>query len=152
MEETASLYRGPILDHGRHPRNFGPFPEANLRATGDSPICGDHITVALRTEGERVATVRFEAVACAVCQASASMMTDAVSGKTRPEALALASAFIHMLSSEAPLNGEHYPLGELAVFADVKKIPSRKECAVLPWTTLTAALEVSVAQGSLEET
>lgn len=126
------LYRGPILDHGRSPRNYGPLPERNLCAKGDSPICGDHITVALRAGEGRVAIVRFEAEACAICQASASMMTDAVTGKTLHEAMTLASVFIDMVSNDEPLNGSALHLGDLGVFERVKEIPSRKECAVLP--------------------
>jgi nitrogen fixation NifU-like protein len=142
MEDITLLYQGAIRDHWLHPRNYGLSPDADFVSKGDSLICGDHITLGFRLKDDRISDIRFEADACAVCLASASMMTVAVMGNGRQEARSLAQAFVEMLMTNAEhheLNNKRIVEHELAVFAAVKKMPSRTECAILPWRTLQAA-------------
>jgi nitrogen fixation NifU-like protein len=140
MEDITLLYQGAIRDHWLHPRNYGLSPDADFVSKGDSLICGDHITLGFRLKDNRIFDIRFEADACAVCLASASMMTVAVMGNDKREASSLAQAFVEMLIEDHhALKNKRISEHELAVFAAVKKMPSRTECAILPWRTLQAA-------------
>ena len=145
MSDTRMLYQEVILDHNRKPRNYGRLEGANRHADGHNPLCGDHVSLTLKVEGERIEAVAFEGVGCAICKASASMMTGAVKGKTVSEAEELVSEFRGMATGTLDPEGEHH-LGRLKVFAGVRDLPSRVKCAILPWHTLSAALN---AQGSV---
>ncbi len=140
MSAANQLYQEVILDHNRKPRNWGKLADASHHAEGLNPLCGDHIWVYLRTEGARIAAVGFEGQSCAICKASASMMTNAVKGKSVAEAEVLAHEFRDMATGKLdPQVSEHH-LGRLTVFAGVRDLPTRVKCAILPWHTLHAAV------------
>lgn len=139
MADMNELYQSVILDHNRTPRNFGRLPDANRHAEGKNPLCGDELSVWLKLGAdERIEDVKFEGSGCAISKASASLMTSAVKGKTRGEALDLFSRF-HALVTGEP--GAPETLGKLAVFKGVVEFPVRVKCASLSWHTLKAALE-----------
>lgn len=143
MSEMRMLYQEVILDHNRKPRNYGKLEKANRHAEGHNPLCGDHITLSLNVEGEKIEAVAFEGEGCAICKASASMMTGAVKGKSVLEAEELVREFRGMATGT--LDPEAGQLGRLKVFAGVKDLPSRVKCAILPWHTLHAALHAEGA-------
>jgi nitrogen fixation NifU-like protein len=145
-----SIYQEVILDHNRKPRNYGTLDDANHHALGHNPLCGDRIEVALHLEGEKIDRIAFHGESCAICKASASMMTANVKGKSRAEAETLIKEFREMVVGDLDLEGPHH-LGRLAVFAGVRDLPTRVKCAILPWHTLHAALN-SVAMASTEAT
>jgi nitrogen fixation NifU-like protein len=148
MADSKQLYQEVILDHNRKPRNWGVLPDATHRAEGHNPLCGDHLTLTLRLRGEAVDAVNFQGESCAICKASASMMTVAVKGKTRADAETLIREFRDMATGKLDGDGQHH-IGRLAVFAGVRDLPTRVKCAILPWHTLHAALN-SVAITSTE--
>jgi nitrogen fixation protein NifU and related proteins len=143
MNELRDLYQEVILDHYRHPRNFGPLPAASHHAEGHNPVCGDRLTLFLIMEGERVADVKFEGAGCAISTASASLMTEAIKGKTEAEVRALFEQFHTGLTTpdETAAGTALADLDKLAVLGGVRAYPVRVKCATLPWRTLTAALD-----------
>lgn len=144
--EALILYQGDIVRFGREPRNFGTMPGASIEAGGDSPICGDHMTLYLDLRGARVNNAMFTSSACcAVCKASASMMTDALHDKSLIEVHLLRRAFRRMLDQGDAAPQDRAVLGPLVVFERLGRVPSRVECAVLPWTTLGTALASKLA-------
>ncbi len=139
MNELRDLYQEVILDHNRRPRNFGPLPAANRQAEGYNPLCGDKVTVFLDVEDGRIADLSFQGAGCAISTASASLMTEALKGRTVDAARELFQDFHHLVTTGA---GEGSPeLGKLAVFGGVREFPMRVKCATLAWHTLLAALE-----------
>jgi nitrogen fixation protein NifU and related proteins len=138
--DLGDLYQEVILDHNRKPRNFGDLPEADRRAEGHNPLCGDRITVFVDLEGDTVKDVRFQGSGCAISKASASMMTESVKGKTLAQAEALFEGF-HRLLTEDGTVADPKTLGKLVVFSGVREFPVRVKCATLAWHTLRAALE-----------
>ena len=138
--DMKALYQEVILDHNRKPRNFGPLDQASHRAEGHNPLCGDHLSVALDIEGQTIGGIAFEGESCAICKASASMMTVAVKGKALPQVQALIGEFLAMTTGRLDLTAPHQ-IGRLAVFAGVRNLPTRVKCAVLPWHTLQAAID-----------
>ncbi len=139
MADMNELYQSVILDHNRAPRNFGRLPDANRHAEGKNPLCGDELSVWLRLgDDDRIEAVKFEGSGCAISKASASLMTSAVKGKTRAEALELFTRFHDLVTGEAVAPET---LGKLAVFKGVVEFPVRVKCASLSWHTLKAALE-----------
>ncbi len=138
MSQLGDLYQDLILDHSRRPRNFGPLEGANRRAEGFNRLCGDRLTLYLQLDGDRVAKARFEGSGCAISTASASLLTEAVQGKTRAEAEALFERF-HALVTGQP-GADASGLGKLAAFAGVSEYPARVKCASLAWHTLHSAL------------
>jgi nitrogen fixation protein NifU and related proteins len=138
MTDLRDLYQEVILDHGRRPRNFGPLAEANRHAEGFNPLCGDRLTLHLKVDQGVVREARFEGSGCAISTASASLMTEALRGKSEAEAEALFGAFHTMLTG--PEGTEAAPLGKLEVLAGVREFPTRIKCATLAWHTLDAAL------------
>jgi nitrogen fixation NifU-like protein len=130
------LYQQIILEHNRHPRGWGAPEGADRRVARENPFCGDRVTVHLRTDGARVVAVGFEAQACAIAKASASMMTEAVRGRTVEDAQALFARFGRLLRGQ-PVDGE---LGELVALSGVADFPVRIACAELPWSALFEAL------------
>ncbi|MGH8751893.1 MAG: Fe-S cluster assembly sulfur transfer protein SufU [Burkholderiales bacterium] len=132
------LYQEVILDHNKKPRNFGALDNASHRAEGLNPLCGDHIFVALRLENEKIAAIAFNGEGCAICKASASMMTTNVKGKSVQEAETLVQEFRDMATGKLDSQQPNH-LGRLSVFGGVKDLPSRVKCAILPWHTLHAA-------------
>jgi nitrogen fixation NifU-like protein len=145
MSEMRALYQEVILDHNRKPRNYGHLDNANRHAEGHNPLCGDHIRLSLNVSGERIESVAFEGEGCAICKASASMMTGAVKGKTVHEADLLVDEFRGMATGTHDPESAESHLGRLKVFAGVRDLPSRVKCAILPWHTLHAALNATEA-------
>jgi nitrogen fixation NifU-like protein len=144
MSDLRELYQEVILDHNKSPRNFRELPGADRRAHGDNPLCGDVVTVYVGLDDETLREVTFQGSGCAISQASASMMTDAVRGKSVAEARALAQTFRTLLTEDGgpgAVAPDADALGKLAVFTGVKEYPMRVKCATLPWHTLAAALE-----------
>ncbi|HEX4052152.1 MAG TPA: SUF system NifU family Fe-S cluster assembly protein [Steroidobacteraceae bacterium] len=137
--ELKDLYREVILDHNRSPRNFGRVDPADAAADGHNPLCGDQLHVSLRLQDDRLADVRFEGRGCAISVASASMMSEAVKGRTRQEVQVLYERVHALLTGERP--GEAAGLGKLAALGGVAEFPARVKCASLCWHTLHAALE-----------
>src|SRR4051812_40469310 len=140
MSELSELYQQVILDHNKKPRNFHKLENANRKADGYNPLCGDQLNVYLRVENDQVQDVSFEGSGCAISKASASMMTQAVKGKTRQEAEALFNEFHRMATGELDEENEPNNLGKLTIFAGVRDFPARVKCATLSWHTLHAAL------------
>jgi len=140
MSELSELYQQVILDHNKKPRNFHKLERANRRAEGYNPLCGDQLNVYLDVEGDQVKDVAFEGSGCAISKASASMMTQAVKGKTKAEGEQLFNEFHRMVRGELDAEGDPNNLGRLKIFAGVREFPVRVKCATLSWHTLHAAL------------
>ena len=139
MADSKQLYQEVILDHNRKPRNWGLPPDATHKSEGVNPLCGDHIHLALRLADDTVEAIGFEGESCAICKASASMMTAAVKGRVRADAERLVQEFRDMATGTLDPARPHH-LGRLTVFAGVRDLPTRVKCAILPWHTLHAAL------------
>jgi len=157
------LYQRVVLDHAQRPRNQGPLPGATHQARGDNPFCGDRWLVSLVLDGEQLREARCQGAGCAISTAAASMMTEAVRGRTRDQVQHLSQAFERLLAAgDAPggaaQDRDHdqadaagaIELGELAAFAGVRRYPVRVKCARLPWQTLMAALAGAGATVSTE--
>jgi len=139
--EALILYQGEIVKFGRSPNNFGALQGANVEVHGDSPICGDHMTLYLDFRAATVMAAQFTSSACcAVCKASASMMTDVLKNKSLIEVHLLRRAFLRTIEHGDALPLDRTLLGPLTVFERLRHIASRVECAMLPWTTLDSAL------------
>lgn len=139
MSDLRELYQEQILEHSKTPRNFRELQNANHKAEGFNPLCGDHFTVYLDLEGDKIHDVTFQGSGCAISKASASMMTQSLKGKSREEAAKIFEQFHQLVTGQA--NGDRESLGKLAVFAGVSEFPVRVKCATLAWHTLQAALE-----------
>ena len=137
-DSLRELYQEVILDHSKNPRNFRVLEGAPRLAKGYNPLCGDRITLFVDVEGGVVRNVGFQGAGCAISTASASMMTEAVKGKTEAEAETLFEAFHSVVTGKSGANEDE--LGKLAVFAGVRDYPVRVKCATLAWHTLKAAL------------
>jgi nitrogen fixation protein NifU and related proteins len=137
--DSKQLYQEVILDHNRKPRNWGVLADASHRAEGHNPLCGDHIVLTLKLRDEMVEAVNFQGESCAICKASASMMTTTVKGKSREDTERLVQEFRDMAIGKLDAAKPHH-LGRLTVFAGVRDLPTRVKCAILPWHTLHAAL------------
>ena len=138
FDELQELYQQVIIDHSRSPRNYHKLEAANRVAQGHNPLCGDHVTVYLLLENNVIKDVSFQGEGCAISKASASMMTEALKGKTKEEAEAIFRKFHEMVTSGAPNLDE---LGKLGVFAGVHKFPARVKCAILSWHAISSSLE-----------
>jgi nitrogen fixation NifU-like protein len=139
MSDLSDLYQSVILDHNRAPRNCRAMTDADREAEGFNPLCGDRLRVWVRFgAGELIEDVSFEGIGCAISQASASLMTTAVKGKTRAEALELFDRFHDLVAGEAAQAGRG--LGKLQVFEGVREYPSRVKCASLAWHALRTAI------------
>ena len=147
--ESKNLYQEVILDHNRKPRNWGKLADASHQAEGLNPLCGDHIWLSLKLDGDKVGSIAFEGESCAICKASSSMMTTNVKGKSVDEAEQLIQEFRDMATGKLDTAKDSHHLGRLTVFSGVRDLPTRVKCAILPWHTLHAALN-SVAQTSTE--
>lgn len=140
MSELNELYQETILEHNKNPRNFREIEDADKKAFGNNPLCGDALQVFVKMEGDTVGDVAFKGSGCAISKASASMMTQAVKGKTRDEADELFDEFHKMVTGEIDIESDETQLGKLRVFAGVLEFPARVKCASLSWHTLNAAL------------
>ena len=136
----TDLYQEVILDHSRHPRNFGAAEDSNRQARGNNPLCGDRVTVYLTVDGDHINDAHFEARGCAISIASASMMTELIKGKTVDEAKSLFDRFHTLVTSDA--NGQaDEELAELDSLSGVRAFPTRIKCATLAWHAMNAALD-----------
>ena len=137
MNELGDLYQEIILDHYKKPRNAGRLEQPTCSAAGDNPLCGDKISVTVKTSGDRLEDIRWKGAGCAISTASASLMSEAVKGRTRAEIESLFTRFHDMVTGKGSSDG----LEKLEVFAGVSEFPVRVKCASLAWHTLKAALE-----------
>jgi nitrogen fixation NifU-like protein len=138
MSDLNDLYQEVILDHNRRPRNFHQLAEASHRAEGYNPLCGDRLKLYLKLDGDTIEDVSFEGAGCAISKASASMMTDALKGKSVNEANALFERFHRMVTTPPGQSVED--MGKLSALAGVREFPLRVKCASLAWHTFKAAL------------
>jgi nitrogen fixation NifU-like protein len=138
MSELNDLYQEVILDHNRRPHNFRVIDPASAKQEGYNPLCGDRLTLYLTLDGDVIKDVAFQGTGCAISKASASLMTDALKGKTVHEARELFEQFHDMITSTPGTPVED--LGKLSVFAGVREFPTRIKCASLAWHTMKAAV------------
>lgn len=150
MTDLGELYQEIIVAHNRAPRNFRRLAHPNRTAQGHNPLCGDRITLEVQLEGDRIAEVGFQGSGCAISQASASLMTEAVIGKTKQQAETLFHTFHDMITAPATTPVDVKPLGKLAALAGVRQFPVRVKCASLSWHTLHAALQQAAEPVSTE--
>jgi nitrogen fixation NifU-like protein len=146
--DLADLYRDVIVDHNRSPRNFGRLEAATHSAEGYNPLCGDKLHVFLDVKDDLIREIRFEGAGCAISTASASLMSEAVKGRSRAEVAALFDSVHRMLTRRAEMADP--ALGKLAALAGVREFPARVKCASLCWHTLNAALSGSGVPVSTE--
>ncbi|MBF0282327.1 MAG: SUF system NifU family Fe-S cluster assembly protein [Zetaproteobacteria bacterium] len=151
MFDLRDLYQQVIVDHNKNPRNYGILAEANHHADGHNPLCGDQLHIDILTDDEgKIIDARFEGEGCAISVASASLMTEAMKGKSVAEFETLFDAFQHMVTADLDAMANEEVLGKLTVLAGVKEFPSRIKCAILCWHTSRTALadkkEVAVTE------
>ncbi len=147
-DSLRELYQEMILGHNKNPKNKGRLESPDVTKEGFNPLCGDQITLDVQFDGDVVANLAFDGHGCAIDTASASMMTEAVKGKTREDAIAIAQAFAHMVLRDEEADTEL--LGKLTVFEGVGEFPARVKCATLPWRTLELALVGGAETASTE--
>ena len=140
MSELNELYQETILEHNKNPRNFREIEDAGKKALGNNPLCGDVLQIFVTMDGDKISDVAFKGSGCAISKASASMMTQAVKGRTSEEVGELFDEFTKMVRGEMDEEAEENHLGRLKVFAGVREFPARVKCASLSWHTLNAAL------------
>ena len=151
MLDPKDLYQEVIIDHNRHPRNFGKLHDADRIAEGYNPLCGDRLNLYVKLDDGHIADLHFDGSGCAISVASASLMTDALKGKTLAEAGRMFNNFHHLVTDEhLPEPGQVKQLGKLAALLGVREYPVRVKCATLCWHTLHSALEGSSAPVSTE--
>lgn len=136
-DSLRELYQEMILDHGRHPRNFGPMPTATHQQEGYNPLCGDQVKIYIHENEGVLDSLSFEGKGCAISMASASLLTECLKGKTRAELQVIFSKFLNLVTQGTACDS----LGKLSVLAGVQEFPARVKCATLAWHTLLAALE-----------
>lgn len=146
MNELGDLYQETILDNYKHPKNFGTLEDATHRAHGDNPLCGDKLVLTARVKDGTVDELRFRGIGCAISTAAASLMTEAVKGRSRGEIEALFAKYHAMVTGQGGAEG----LGKLEAFAGVSEYPARVKCASLCWHTLRAALDQQTEPVSTE--
>ncbi len=140
MSDLRDLYQDVILEHSKAPRNFRALPAADHKAEGYNPLCGDQFTVYLTLDGDTITDISFQGSGCAISKSSASMMTQALKGKTLAEAQEIFERFHNVVTGHGG-PADEAELGKLAVFSGVSEFPVRVKCATLAWHTLQAALE-----------
>lgn len=141
MIEIKELYQQVILDHNKNPRNFGEMDHPTHCASGHNPLCGDQIDVCVDMKDGKINDVKFKGAGCAISQASASIMTTLLKGKTIDEAKALFDKFHQAVTSDPNSDEDYMNLGKLAVFCGVREFPARIKCASLAWHTVMNALK-----------
>jgi nitrogen fixation protein NifU and related proteins len=146
--ELEELYQEVILDHSRRPRNFGDLPDAAVRVHGDNPACGDeiHLGVKFGTDGG-LQDIKFTGHGCAISQASASLMTAKLKGKSRAEATEMFRAFLDLVTDETAEAPKM--LGDLRLLQGVRKFPQRVKCAMLAWRAVEQALQQSAGESTI---
>ena len=144
MTELRDLYQEVILDHNKAPHNYRQMADASRVALGHNPLCGDKLTLFVKLDGDRIADAAFQGSGCAISKASASLLTDAVKGKSLAEAESLYGRFHDLLTGPPDVKPDPAlvkTLGKLAVFSGVREFPVRVKCATLSWHALEAALK-----------
>jgi nitrogen fixation NifU-like protein len=136
----GELYQDVILEHNRSPRNYRPMDDATGHAEGRNPLCGDQLSVWLRLDGDIVADASFQGSGCAISKSSASLMTAALKGRTRAEALRMFEQFQGLVTGALPPEAARDDLGKLAVFSGISEFPVRVKCATLAWHAMKAAM------------
>ncbi len=144
--DLTELYQQVILDHNRRPRNRGKLPSANRVAHGDNPTCGDQCSVYLKLDGDRISDISFDGSGCAISQASASLMTTQVKGKTAAEVQTLYKNFHEIVTT----GKEPEEISDLAAFAGVHAFPARIKCATLGWHATLEALKANPVDATTE--
>lgn len=137
----AKPYDDLIMEHIKHARNYRVLDDANRKASGSNPLCGDDLTLYIRIEGERIEDIAFQCTCCGVSMASASIMTEIVKGKRADDVRTLLHAFIALLNSRAGSQLQNADPLQHAILSTVNEYPVRTRCAVMPWATLEAALD-----------
>ena len=143
MSDLRELYQEVILDHAKHPRNFHAMPDSVPAADGHNPLCGDRLKVFVQVEDGVIRDISFTGSGCAISTASASMMTEALKGKSLLEEEAIFKSFHDLLTTGSHATEDEELLGKLEVFGGVREFPVRVKCATLAWHTLQAALKGS---------
>jgi nitrogen fixation NifU-like protein len=138
FDDLTDLYQQVILDHSKSPRNFRVMADANRRAHGHNPMCGDNIQLFLKMDGDVIQDISFQGSGCAISKASSSILTDALKGRSKDEVKELFEKVREMVTSGKTPEGD---LGKLAVFTGVHKFPARVKCAILPWHAAMSAIE-----------
>ncbi len=141
MSDSRALYEEVILDHNKNPRNFRPLSPCDRQVEAFNPLCGDHFTVFLRLDGDRISEISFDGAGCAISKSSASVMTTLLKGKTIPEARAIFTRFHSMITSPPDTPIDETALGKLRVFTGVREFPIRIKCATLAWHAMSAAID-----------
>ncbi len=141
MSDLRDLYQEVILDHYKHPRNFGALEAATHAAEGDNPLCGDHVEVSLKVEDGRVVNAAFQGAGCAISTAAASLMTEAIAGRSLEEVDCVIDGFHGLVTGSEGADETVSELGKLAVLAGVREFPVRIKCATLAMHTVRAALD-----------
>lgn len=149
MHDLTDLYQSVILDHNRRPRNYQVLPTANRVGSGNNPLCGDEITVYLRLEGDRIADISFQGSGCAISQASASLMTVNLKGKTIKEAEAIAGDVMKLITTGEVKDDE---MSDLSALAGVHQFPARIKCATLSWHAALNAAKGEAKPTTTEKT
>jgi len=150
MSDLKALYQEIILDHNRNPRNFRAIEGADRTVEGYNPLCGDHYTIYVKFDGERIADISFKGSGCAISKASASIMSSILKGKTKEEAERLFELFHSLVKGELDVKGRLEEFGKLAAFAGVSEFPARVKCASLAWHSMHGALQADVKTVSTE--
>jgi len=146
---VEDLYQEIILDHSKRPRNCHPMEDANRKAEGYNPLCGDRLKLYIKIENDTVIDASFVGSGCAISTASASLMTESLKGKSRQEAIKLLDRFHELLTTDTPVSQD---LGKLVVFCGVRDYPARVKCATLAWHTLKSALNGTAEPVTTETT
>lgn len=140
MDNMRDLYQEVIIEHGRHPRQFGVIAQPSTFARGKNPLCGDEINVYMKLDGEHIQDIRFDGHGCAICTASASLMSEHLLGKTLTAAESIFQTF-HRLLTEQGYEVCDDSLGKLVILSGVREYPARVKCATLAWHTMVNALK-----------
>lgn len=141
MEDLRDLYQEVILDHNKNPRNFRKIENATKELEGQNPLCGDHYTIYMLFDGDRIKDISFEGSGCAISKASASLMSSVLKGKTKKDAEELFQLFHKMVTGEIDPVEHLDRLGKLAAFSGVSEFPMRVKCAILAWHAMHSALQ-----------
>jgi len=148
LGDLEELYQEVILDHSRRPRNFGELPDAAVRVHGDNPACGDEIHLAVKFDADGgLQDIKFTGHGCAISQASASLMTMKLKGKSRDETMSMLRAFHDLVTTEN--SDSPKSLGDLQVMRGVRKFPQRVKCAMLPWRAVEQALQQTAGESTI---
>jgi nitrogen fixation NifU-like protein len=148
--DVRDLYQDMILEHSKRPENFYRLPDANRKAEGFNPLCGDHFTIFLKFDNDTVTDISFEGSGCAISKASASMMTARLKGKSKSEAQRLFAQFQRLVTNQTNKADDEAVLGKLVVFSGVCEFPVRVKCAILAWHAMMSALDQTSAAVSTE--